>query len=279
MNTYLGFIDESGNYRSDRTPSFTKRYPYYVKACVLIPSDRWPLLKSNRQSLLAKLGISPLQELKWNHIWKLRRRDIDGKSLTLAANEHFLENISFEQADTYAKELIRALPTYDPVVICTITPNCVFWHRVGDINLERLHFQNLMQRVEMEMNTRKENSMAILFADRLSDRNQELDICNRYSELFYNGDLIKKYDHIFDTLNFSDSRQCCGLQLADFVAGFIIGFLRGFPISKDVVALSIMDEIRKGAKNDKMGYGIIDVPGREESREHLRQRFEHTLPF
>lgn len=279
MSTYFAFIDESGNYRQARTRSFTKRFPYYVKACVVVPAHHWTRLRDHRKALINRIGISPLEELKWSHIWKLRRRDVEQKPTKILPKESFLNNITFEQADAYAKELIAALPAYEPTIICTVTPNCVFWHRVAPMNLERMHFQNLMQRIEMDLQARDVDGVAVLFADQLSDRGQESDIRSQYNELFYGGDLINQYSHIFDTITFSESQHCCGIQLADFIAGFIVGFLRGFPVSRDMVALRIVDRIRRGTDNRTMGYGIIDIPRRDASREHLQEKFAQVLPF
>lgn len=126
---------------------------------------------------------------------------------------------------------------------------------------------------------REGDNLAVLFSDHLSHHGQERDIGERYHELFHSGDLIEQYDHIMDSLSFQHSHQCCGLQMADFIAGAVVGFLRDFDFSRDVFTLNIFKRIRAGSKDKKLGYGILVVPSRERSRKHLQEKLENVLPF
>jgi len=277
MNTYFAFIDETGSYRKERDDAFIQRFPYYLKACLLISASSWKALSNFRKQICQEYDIGVLNELKWNHLWKLRKRDDEGVNISYGPQEEFLKNIPFSVSEKYAKKFLSSLPDYDPMVICTITPNCVFFDKVDEIKLELMHFQDIMQRLEMEMSDRKGDNLAILFADQMSERRQERDLKEYYYELFHGGDLIKEYAHLMDSLSFEHSHQCCGLQMADFIAGSISGFLRGYDFSQTMFALRVYAKIRKGRYDLPFGYGIIDVPKRSVSRGHLEEKFNIVL--
>ena len=273
MNTHLAFIDESGSYVTERSTRFVIRYPYYLKACFVIAANNWKKLSDFRKELCQKYNIPILNELKWNHLWKLRKRDEKNVKISYKPKEEFLKNINFNTAQSYVKEYIASLPSYNPLIICTITPNCVFSDRVAALNLEKMHIQDIMQRIEMEMSKGDENNLAILFADEPAYQQHELDLKTAYHEWFHEGDFIDKYIHIMDSLNFHHSHQCCGVQMADFIAGAVVGFLRGFSFSKEIFVLNLFENIRKNAEKNLLGYGIIDIPKRDISRRHLEDKF------
>ena len=224
MNTFFAFIDESGDYKGERTQAFTRRYPYYIKACFLISDHSWKQLDKNRKHLSQKHQIGILNELKWNHLWKLHRRDVKGVRISYANNEEYLRNITYGSAESYAREFMASLPDYDPIILISITPSCVFADRVKRINIERMHFQNITQRIEMEMQNREGDNIVVLISDQLSIREHERKIQDSYHQHFHAGDVIDSYSHIMDSIYFQRSHQCCGLQMADFIAGFVFGF-------------------------------------------------------
>lgn len=279
MNTYFAFIDESGNYRRERSTEFTKLNPYYVKACFLIKDANWKKLSILRKELCKKYGFNVFNELKWNHLWKLRRRDEKKLPIRLKTNESFLNNITFDVANKYIRDFVSSIPEYNPLIIFSITPNCVFHDRVDEVALERMHYQDIMQRIEMEMTNRGNDDLSLLFSDQLSQRNKEQNVSDKYNAIFHTGDLIEKYEHIMDSISFQYSHQCCGIQMADFIAGFTVGFLRGFEYSSDVFSQNILNRIRTGSEKNILGYGVFDVPKRPKSRDHLAKIFGEILPI
>ena len=67
--------------------------------------------------------------------------------------------------------------------------------------------------------------------------------------------------------------------MADFLAGILVGFLREYTFSTDIFAQDILAKIRTGVNNKYIGYGVIDVPKRDTSREHLKEKLESILPI
>lgn len=275
MKTFFAFIDDAGNYQQERNDEFTARNPYFIKACIIIPGDKWKILASYRNELIQKNTGQALHEIKWNHIWKLRRRDVLHKTLSYRRKETFLKSISFDSAHNYVKELLAQLPEIEAKVVFTVTPNCVFHSQVSEKNIERMHLQDLMQRVEMETAAQdQETGLAILFCDQMSGENDEIDLKAKYHELYCSGDFIATYRHIMDSVCFISSHHSCGIQLADFVAGAFNGFLRGYDLSEKIFALQIYAYIRKRVDGHRLGYGIVEVPKHPASRKHLEEKFK-----
>lgn len=274
MKTFFAFIDDAGAYRQFRNPRFAARNPYFIKACVLFSAERWKSLAGYQRQLLKKYTGQSLCEIKWNHLWKLRLRDVKKQSISYDTSEKFLKLVSFDAAHKYADELMQILPELAAKVVCTVTPNCVFTDPISEKNIERMHLQDLMQRIEMEVACQDPaNGLALLFCDQMSGEEGEVDLKEKYHELYCSGDFISPYDHIMDSVSFLSSHQSCGIQLADFVAGAFNGFLRGYDISEKIFSLRIYAHLRRRVYGQELGYGIVDVPKRPDCRRHLEEKF------
>ncbi len=273
MKTIFAFIDDAGNYQAERSARFTKRNPYFIKSCVMIPSEKWKVLSNYRHSLIKKYTGQQMQEIKWNHIWKLNLRDNKKKDISYKNNELFLKNIPYKNALSYAEEMLTHLPDLEAKVLCTVTPSCVYTKKVSEIKMEQWHLQDIMQRIEMEVSYQDPiTGLAVIFCDQMSDDN-ETDIKERYYNLFCQGDFIREYKHIMDSVCFLNSHQSAGIQLADFVAGAFNGFMRGFDKSEKIFALRIYSCVRRRMNGQLIGYGIIDVPKNQSCRKHLEDKF------
>ena len=137
-----------------------------------------------------------------------------------------------------------------------------------------MHLQDLMQRVEMEVCERNPTGLAVIFADQMSGDDNHRDLRKMYSELRAGADRFLQYDHIMDSICFMDSAHCCGIQLADFVAGAVNGFLRGYDAAEKLFALQIYAHVRKTISGTQLGYGMIEIPKRLRSRNHLEEKFK-----
>jgi hypothetical protein len=76
---------------------------------------------------------------------------------------------------------------------------------------------------------------------------------------------------------FVESGHSCGIQLADFVAGAIHGYLRGYEASEKLYTLRLYAQIRKHNRRGHLGFGIVDVPKRSASRLHLLEKFPQPI--
>ena len=99
------------------------------------------------------------------------------------------------------------------------------------------------------------SGLAVVFADQMSGDEACRDLQKLYANLRAGSDRFLNYDHIMDSICFMDSAHCCGIQLADFVAGAVNGFLRGFYAAEKLFSLRIYAHVRKTAAGGQLGYG------------------------
>jgi hypothetical protein len=139
MSVFFAYIDDAGTYKEQRDDTFVERHPYGVRGH---SAEEWRRLSTFQTHLLSRFTGQSLHELKWNHIWKLRRRDIFCQQTSFHRTEEFLENVPFQNAETYAHEFLAALAKCNAKVICTITLMCVFRDGVAERQLEKMHLQD-----------------------------------------------------------------------------------------------------------------------------------------
>ena len=173
----------------------------------------------------------------------------------------------------------RALGLLDNVpyvnIIISISKNDSI-ARISEFNLYKMHLQDLMQRVQMDLQTSRnpyENeNFCIIFLDSISREINKL-LSDAYNDIYLNGDCIEKYFVIKDCLHFEMSHHSSGIQIADYIAGSTLGYLQGRGFSSQVFDERIRKYIRKCPWGVTMGCGIIDVPGIFLVRQFLSDRF------
>lgn len=139
-----------------------------------------------------------------------------------------------------------------------------------------MHLQNLMQRVEMEMEG--EGSLAAIFIDSV-DSPTDAAFERFYNSLFTSGDLIREYSHVLDCIGIEQSHHSVGIQIADYVSGVTDGWLKGYMESSAIFNGAVMPLLRRssGARLT-MGYGLIEVPTDSTFRAELRTRLYPSRP-
>ena len=155
-------------------------------------------------------------------------------------------------------------------VILTVTDNgrC---QRIAEANLYRMHLQEAMQRIEMELDNTSD--ICVVFVDAISPA-QNRHLRDAYYGIYRDGDFIKRYRHILDCLNLVYSHQSIGIQIADFVAGCFSGFLRGYPEADRLFKSYIAPILRTGRNGNVVGYGVREVPRHDVFRSELREKLE-----
>lgn len=274
MATFFVFSDESGQYKQSRTPKFIKSHPLYVRSTLIMDSSEWKTL-SERFFELKRIKSLPIEkEIKWEYLWEIWEYECRGKKIQKDCM--FLESFKYKELEDFVEKSLSLLDNmqYKSIII-TLTSNAL------DITFQekeilQMHLQDIMERIELEFTTSKDN-LAVIFIDHISE---ELDRNLReiYSEFFRNDDFIKKYSHIKDSLNIEYSHHSVGIQLADFIAGCSHAFIRSiltnknFEFSKKLFKLHVFPYLRKQPGKGVFGYGIKEVPGNETFRNELKEK-------
>ena len=99
-------------------------------------------------------------------------------------------------------------------------------------------------------------------------------------EMTVKGDFLT-YDNLYHGILIENSIYSPGVQLADYAVGAFNGFLWGqllnrgrYEFATDLYLNYIFPYIRHHANGTKLGYGIIDVPGRSDVRNRLTKIFD-----
>ena len=133
-----------------------------------------------------------------------------------------------------------------------------------------------MQRVNMDA---QPNDFAIIIMDELSpDKIKKLKLaCHGIT---VTGDFIK-YKNIYSGVLTESSSQSAGIQIADFAAGIMNGYLRGALLSRgkyefatDLFDEFVLPHLRYHPDGRIMGYGVREVPSDTNIRNKLISLFE-----
>jgi hypothetical protein len=258
MATYFVFSDEAGGYKEERDQRYLQGHPYYVRSAVIISDKDWMVLKESFLSLKEKYKLPADREIKWNYIWSLKQHRERGEEITRKKRYYFLRDVSNKTFTSFVSDCCNLLCDCEFCkLIFTITSNKEDL-TVPKSTLYNWHLNELMPRIEMEMQSRSDN-LAILFFDSTGPRNDNA-IREQYKNTYYEGPFIEKYKHIKDSCSFELSHHSFGLQIADYTAGIINGSLRGFNTSLELFNKYIEGLIRRSEKGKVLGYGIREVP-------------------
>lgn len=258
MSIYFAFSDECGTYQQFRTESFRRAFPYYLRATFFMLASEYKSLSAQFHTLKESFDLPTDKEIKWAYLWELRHYQTRNIPVPATKPYHFLEPINHHTLIDFCEASLGLLTQLTEVkTILTLTDNRTC-RAINERDFHKMHLQELMQRVEMDLQTNAEN-LAVIFLDPVSNaRNKQLR--DAYFDLFIGGDFIRQYCHIKDSLNFEDSIHSTGVQLADYLAGVSVGFFKGYNRSKSIFCGKVKPLLRKSSTGTIEGYGIREVP-------------------
>ena len=271
MPVFFVFSDEAGSYRQNRSEKFLKAHPFYVRASLIISADDWIRLNSKYLKIKGEYAIPKDKEFKWSFIWSLKKSKTDG-TLTKKDEYYFLKNYTEEDLIAFVIDCLKILTECSFCkLIFTITFNSLV-PRINEADLYKMHLQDTMQRIEMEIQNKSDN-LAIIFLDPVGLRNDS-NLRQSYHEIYIHGDFIQEYKHIKDSLSFELSHHSVGIQIVDFCAGIFNSALKGFPVAKDIFKNYIWGFIRKDKSENAYGYGIVEVPKNNILRDKIKRKLD-----
>ena len=129
------------------------------------------------------------------------------------------------------------------------------------------------------MDLRSENGFAVFVMDELNAETirQTKAACHAFT---MQGDFVQ-YKHLYQGVLIENSLYSPGIQLADYAAGVMNGYLRGkivspgnFQFASDLFEEYIKPRLRCHFSGAVVGYGVIDIPKRTPFRGQLESVFE-----
>jgi hypothetical protein len=269
MPIYFAFSDEYGCYRQDRGRAFLRAHPYYARATFTMPSDEWKALNVGFCDLKRAYELPVDREIKWAYLWSIRSHYYREEPVPPGRDYSFLAGHNFEELKAFVQESLRLLNTLSSVrVMITVTDNSNC-DRIREKYIHKMHLQEVMQRIQMDMEAREEN-LCVMFVDPVSAEHDQT-LRSAYSELYHEGDFVN-YTHIKDSLNIEYSHHSVGIQLADYVAGTFVGFTRRYAASEEIFTECVLPHLRRGPRGEVLGYGVREVPRSPAFRAALSER-------
>ena len=141
----------------------------------------------------------------------------------------------------------------------------------------KAHLQDAFQRVQMDLSCT--DSFATFVMDELNVETIK-EIKSACYEFTMHGDFVK-YKNLYQGVLTENSLYSPGIQLADYAAGVLNGYLRGtivqpgnYKFATDIYEEFIRPHLRKHPNGTIVGYGIIDVPKKTPFRGQLTSIFD-----
>lgn len=272
MDTYFCFSDECGDYKANITKKQLWSHPFYIRSTLLINASDWRKLNSKFRYLKDDFSIPQQKELKWADLWSLRHFQKNEKTIP---EKHRLYNFRkhnyIDLIDFVERSLNLLNSLKEKKNIITYTKNFEE-QATNEKSMLSMHLQEHMQRIEMELQV-DDNNLGVLFFDPVSkDKNEYFR--EIYYDFYENGDYIKNYAHIKDSLNIENSHHSVGIQIADYISGSFSALLKANKIGnydKGVQMFydSVFPNLRKGKNGQIQGYGIREVPRNNNFRRWL----------
>ena len=270
MSVHFVFSDDAGGYKTDRRERFNRANPFFIRSGMIIRGDDWPSLRDGFTGLQERYQIPASSELKWSYIGSILAHRKRGEPIPSGRAYSVFSNYSTEDLIGFVREAVNLLKKCEFCrIVYTVTNN----NRVGQISKEKLykmHIQDMMQRIEYELQSR--DGLAVMFLDPQNDAGDRY-VREAYATIYREGDFIKEYRHIIDSLAFALSHQSFGIRLADYIAGIFNDFLRGYQLSRELFLNQIWPLLRKNPVGDPLGRGICEVPTDDKIRGEIRERF------
>ena len=264
----LVFTDEAGVYNKMPSEPFRRSHPFYIRSNTYLSADDYRVFQGEIQTLNKRYGIPVGEEVKWSDLWETKR----GKF-----RAEFLKELSEDKLKGYYRRVFQ-YATAKGSLVFLFTVTCIFtqpcYH--SESELLKFHLQEAMQRVNMD--TRPDGFATIIMDELNPDKVKKLKTACH--EIAVTGDLVK-YKNIYAGVLTESSSQSPGVQLADFAAGIMNGYLRGTLLSRgkyefatDLFKEYVAPRLRKHADGRIMGYGIREVPSDSTIRAKLQPLFE-----
>lgn len=268
--TYFVFTDEAGSYTKQPSESFRRSHPFYIRSSVRLSADDYRLFQNELQELNKDYPIPIGEEIKWSDLWEIGK----GKY-----RESFLRFITPDQLKGYYRKVFEHAAAKESLqFIFTITFLYIQHAYHSEPEILKFHLQEAMQRVQMDT---KPDGFATFIMDELNQEKvrQLKAACHR---LTVEGDFVK-YKNVYHGVLTESSALSGGIQLADFSAGVVNGYLRGALLSRgqytfatDLYRDYIAPRLRHHSQGRIIGYGIREVPKSQEIRSLLIPLFKQT---
>ncbi|MBP5593485.1 MAG: DUF3800 domain-containing protein [Clostridia bacterium] len=265
---YFVFTDEAGAYQRRPSDAHIRSHPFYIRSNVLMSIDDYRQYQIEMQRISGEYEIPYDEEIKWSDLWsktKNKPRNDFIKRITISRLKGYYRKV-FETA--ISKNSLRFMFTVTDIVGKTCD-----WSREP---IYKSHLQDAFQRIQMDMGV---DDFATFIMDELNEETlkQIKTACHAFT---VKGDFVN-YKNIYQGVLTENSLYSPSIQLADYAAGVMNGYLRGkivspgkYQFATDLFNEFIQPHIRRHFNGKIVGYGVVDIPKRTAFRDQLEAIFD-----
>lgn len=269
MKNYFVFTDEAGAYQKSPSDAHIRSHPFYIRSNVMMGVDDYRQYQIEMQRINGEYEIPFDYEIKWSDLWS--------KTKGRPRNE-LIARMSLDRLKGYYRRVFETATAKGSIMfVFTITDIIGRACRWGNGPLYKAHLQNAFQRVQMDLGF--SDCFATFVMDELNVETIK-EIKSACHEFTINGDFVK-YQNLYQGVLTENSLYCPGIQLADYAAGILNGYLRGkivqpgnYQFATDIYEEFIRPRLRKKYNGTVVGFGIVDIPITEAFREKLTSIFD-----
>lgn len=269
MSNYFIFTDEAGAYQKHPSDAHIRSHPFYIRSNVMMSIDDYRQYQIDMQRINGEYEIPFDHEIKWSDLWS--------KTKGRPRNE-LIAQLSPDRLKGYYRRIFETATTKGSLMfVFTATDIVGRTCRWGNRPLYKAHLQDAFQRVQMDLSST--DSFATFVMDELNVETIR-EIKSACHEFTMNGDFVK-YKNLYQGVLTENSLYSPGIQLADYAAGVLNGYLRGkivqpgnYQFATDIYEEFIRPHLRKHPNGTIVGYGIIDVPKKTPFRGQLASIFD-----
>ena len=269
MSNYFIFTDEAGAYQKSPSDAHIRSHPFYIRSNVMMSIDDYRQYQIEMQRINGEYEIPFDYEIKWSDLWS--------KTKGRPRNE-LIARLSPDRLKGYYRRIFETATAKDSLkFVFTVTDIIGRTCRWGNKAVYKAHLQDAFQRIQMDL--RDTDFFATFVMDELNEQTVR-EIKSFCHEFTMNGDFVD-YKNVYQGVLTENSLYSPGIQLADYAAGVMNGYLRGqivqpgnYKFATDIYEEFVKPHLRRYSNGTIVGYGIVDIPKNTPFREQLTSIFE-----
>lgn len=268
MSNYFVFTDEAGVYQRYPSAAHIRSHPFYIRSNVLMEIDEYSKYQMEMQRVNEKYGIPCDEEIKWSDLWSKTKNN---------PRNQLIDNMSTNRLKGYYRKIFEtAVEKESTQFMFTVTDIVGQPCRWRSNPIYKGHLQDAFQRIQMDMGA---NDFAMFVMDELNEETikQIKATCHEFT---VHGDFVD-YKNLYHGVLIENSLYSPGIQLADYSAGVMNGFLRGkivspgnYQFASDLYDEYIKKRLRCHYNGVIVGYGVVDIPKKTAFRGQLQALFD-----
>lgn len=269
MSNYFVFTDEAGAYQKNPSDSHIRSHPFYIRSNVVMSVDDYREYQIEMQRINGEYELPFDYEIKWSDLWS----KVKGNP----PNE-LIARMPSDRLKGYYRRVFETATAKDSLkFVFTVTDIIGRTCRWGNKAVYKAHLQDAFQRIQMDLDGT--GSFAIFVMDELNEETIK-EIKSACHEFTINGDFVE-YKNVYQGVLIENSLYSPGIQLADYAAGIMNGYLRGkivqpgnYKFATDIYEEFVKPHLRRYSNDTIVGYGVVDIPKNTPFRGHLTSIFD-----